>query len=50
MVGILVTIVIENSFMILPLLVAIIFYVLILRLYLRPSQDLKRIEGASKLI
>lgn len=45
MVGILVMVSIVNPLMIAALCIAIALFALILRLYLRPSQDLKRMEG-----
>lgn len=45
MVGILVMVSIVNPLMIAALGIAIVLFALILRLYLKPSQDLKRLEG-----
>lgn len=43
--GILILVIIVNPILVLALLAAILFYALLLRVYLRPSQDLKRLEG-----
>lgn len=45
MIGILVMVSIVNPLMIAVLGIAIVMFVLILKLYLKPSQDLKRLEG-----
>lgn len=45
MVGILVMVSIVNPLMIGMLVVSVVLFTLILKLYLRPSQDLKRLEG-----
>jgi len=48
MIGIFVMIFIVNPIMIAALLFAILFFGCILKLYLRPAQDLKRLEGISE--
>lgn len=48
MCGILVVVVIVNPPMIATLSIAILLFGLIIKLYLRPSQDLKRLEGICK--
>lgn len=50
MVGILIVVIIVNPTMIAALAVSIIFFGLIIKLYLRPSQDLKRLEGICKYL
>lgn len=45
MIGILIIVLIVNPTMIAALLCAVILFALIIKLYLRPSQDLKRLEG-----
>lgn len=45
MTGILAMVLIVNSQLIVPLVFAIIFYALVLKLYMRPAQDFKRLEG-----
>lgn len=50
MIGILVVVMIVNPTMIATLLIAILFFGLIIKLYLRPSQDLKRLEGICKFM
>lgn len=45
MVGILITVSVINPILMAALLVAIIAFGLVLKLYLRPAQDLKRLEG-----
>lgn len=49
MCGILGVVMIVNPPMIVALLVAIILFGLVIALYLRPSQDLKRLEGICML-
>lgn len=48
MCGILVVVMIVNPPMIVALAVAAVLFTLIIKLYLRPSQDLKRLEGICK--
>lgn len=48
MVGVLVVIAIMNPILLIALLGAIILFAVVLKLYLRPTQDLKRLEGISK--
>jgi len=48
MIGILVMVSIVNPIMIAAILFAILFFGCILKLYLRPAQDLKRLEGISE--
>lgn len=48
MIGILVIVLIVNPIMIVALLVCMIMYGMIVWLYAKPSQDLKRLEGISK--
>ncbi|XP_055606093.1 ATP-binding cassette sub-family C member 4-like [Uranotaenia lowii] len=48
MVGILVVIAIMNPILLLALLGAVILFAAILKLYLRPAQDLKRLEGITR--
>lgn len=48
MVGILVVIAMMNPILLLALMGAIILFAAVLKLYLRPTQDLKRLEGISK--
>lgn len=48
MTGILVVVMIVNPVMIAALIIAIIFFSAIVKLYMRPSQDLKRLEGICK--
>lgn len=48
MCGILVVVLIVNPPMILALLGSVILFAIIVRLYMRSSQDLKRLEGISK--
>lgn len=50
MIGILAVISIVNPLLLIPLGVAIICFCLVLKLYLRPAQDLKRLEGICKCI
>lgn len=50
MCGILIVVVYVNPPMIVALSVAIILFGLIIKLYLRPSQDLKRLEGICECI
>lgn len=50
MVGILVMVLIVNPIMIAALTCAILLFACIIKLYMRPSQDLKRLEGISKLL
>ncbi|XP_063699793.1 ATP-binding cassette sub-family C member 4 [Culicoides brevitarsis] len=45
MIGILVLISIVNPLLLVPLAVTIVLFCLVLKLYLRPAQDLKRLEG-----
>lgn len=45
MIGILILITIVNPILVASLAVAILVYLLVLKIYLRPSQDLKRLEG-----
>lgn len=45
MCGILILIIICNPLMSIALLVSVVFYGLIIKMYLRPSQDIKRLEG-----
>lgn len=49
MCGILVVVMIVNPPMIIALGCAMILFGLVIKLYLRPSQDLKRLEGICKL-
>lgn len=48
MIGILVVVTVVNPILILALLVAIVLFTLVLKLYLRPAQDWKRLEGICK--
>lgn len=48
MCGVLIIIVIINPVLLIAILCAFILYGLILKLYLRPSQDFKRLEGICK--
>lgn len=48
MCGILTVVVIVNPSMIIALTCSIVLFTLIIKLYIRPSQDLKRIEGICK--
>lgn len=50
MCGILIVVLIVNPPMIVALLICVILFAAIVKLYMRPSQDLKRLEGISKLI
>lgn len=50
MCGILTVVMIVNPPMIVALSVSIILFGLIIKLYLRPSQDLKRLEGICECI
>lgn len=50
MCGILGVVMIVNPPMIVALLIAIFLFGLVIALYLRPSQDLKRLEGICKLL
>lgn len=45
MCGILIVIIIVNPPMTIALLISAVLFALIMKLYLRPSQDLKRLEG-----
>lgn len=49
MLGILVMVSVLNPMMIVALCGAIVFFYIVLRLYLRPAQDLKRLEGIGKI-
>lgn len=49
MIGILVMVSIVNPLMIATLSVAILLFALILMVYMRPAQDLKRLEGICEL-
>lgn len=49
MCGILVVVVVVNPPMIVALSCAVILFALIIKLYLRPSQDFKRLEGICEL-
>lgn len=46
--GILILVIVVNPILVLALLAAVFFYALLLRVYLRPSQDLKRLEGVCR--
>lgn len=48
MVGILLLIAVVNSLLLIPLAIATILFGLVLKLYMRTAQDLKRLEGISK--
>lgn len=48
MFGILVVVTVVNPLLLLVLLIAVILFSLILKLYLRPAQDWKRLEGICK--
>lgn len=48
MIGILVVIAMMNPILLVALLGAIVLFAIVLKLYLRPTQDLKRLEGISK--
>lgn len=48
MVGILAVISIVNPLLLVPLAITIVCFCLVLKLYLRPAQDLKRLEGICK--
>lgn len=48
MCGILITVMIVNPYMIVALLASVILFAAIVKLYMRPSQDLKRLEGICK--
>lgn len=50
MIGILVVISVVNPLLLVPLAVAIIFFYLVLILYLRAAQDLKRLDGICKFL
>lgn len=50
MCGILVVVLIVNPPMIIALLCCIVLFGIIVKLYMRPSQDLKRLEGICKFI
>lgn len=50
MCGILIIVIIVNPSMIAALFIAIIFFGCIVKLYMRPSQDLKRLEGICKIL
>lgn len=45
MIAILILVIILNPMMVVALLVAIVLFVIILKLYMRPAQDIKRLEG-----
>lgn len=47
-IGIFFVVTIELPIMIIALIIAFILYGMIVKFYLKPSQDLKRIEGISK--
>jgi ATP-binding cassette, subfamily C (CFTR/MRP), member 4 len=47
MVGILAMVTVVNPLLLIPLAVAILIFIGILKLYLTPAQDLKRLEGIS---
>lgn len=49
MLGILVMVSVLNPIMIAALCTAIFFFCIVLKLYLRPAQDLKRLEGIGKI-
>lgn len=48
MIGILVMVLIVNPIMVAALLCAILLFATIIKLYMRPAQDLKRLEGISE--
>lgn len=48
MVGILTMIGIVNPLLLIPLAIAVVLFSICLKLYLRPAQDLKRLEGIKK--
>lgn len=50
MFGILAMVSVVNSLLLVPLTFAVILFGCVLRFYLRPAQDLKRLEGISKNI
>lgn len=50
MFGILAMVSVVNSLLLVPLAFAVILFGCVLRFYLRPAQDLKRLEGISKKI
>lgn len=47
--GILTMVLIVNPSMVVALLGAIFFFYLLIRIYIRPAQDLKRLEGIGKI-
>lgn len=46
--GILTMVLVVNPSMILALCGAVIFFYLLIRIYIRPAQDLKRLEGVGR--